>query len=353
MAIIYVKHTIMSKPDISLLGKVRDGLSYEREINFVPDTTINGEEDLVQQRNLDNIRDIDLILAIVDHEGRSEREVQNILAELHKFAERKEGAVIVCTRKQSLEWLYSNNRTVANYFPSNLLRKMAFMTGGVNFTTSPLLPNPRQGQDNIMIVGAHISHPNPGSTKHCPSVAAVVASYDQNATHYPGSARLQQTIRSTEKRGENSDKIRYKTESNIVHLEDMMKERFELWGKKSNQPPNGVVFYRDSISFNNMDADKDLKEIEKAYIKTFGATRPWALTYIIVNRSTEIENLRGQGTGNPEFGFTTEEHDGSAKYQYYVINNGLKLDKEELKSFVSFDPSPPHNRSLTINRLSA
>jgi len=47
---------------------------------------------------MDNVRDVDIIFAIVDHEGRSKRKVENILTEFHKFVERKEDAVVVCTK---------------------------------------------------------------------------------------------------------------------------------------------------------------------------------------------------------------------------------------------------------------
>jgi len=51
-----------------------------------------------------------------------------------------------------------------------------------------------------------------------------------------------------------------------------------------------LYFYRDTINFNNMTKNEDLKETKKSYTKTFGATRPWALSYIIVNRSSKIDN---------------------------------------------------------------
>lgn len=47
------------------------------------------------------------------------------------------------------------------------------------------------GEGSTMIVGADVTHPGVGSLKHCPSVAAVVASIDEQHTTYPGSVRLQ------------------------------------------------------------------------------------------------------------------------------------------------------------------
>jgi len=42
-----------------------------------------------------------------------------------------------------------------------------------------------------MVVGADVTHPNKDSIKECPSMAGLVATYDENYAHYLPSARLQ------------------------------------------------------------------------------------------------------------------------------------------------------------------
>ena len=44
-----------------------------------------------------------------------------------------------------------------------------------------------------MLVGIDVTHPGPGSVKGTPSIAAVVASIDQNYAQYPASMELQES----------------------------------------------------------------------------------------------------------------------------------------------------------------
>jgi hypothetical protein len=44
-----------------------------------------------------------------------------------------------------------------------------------------------------MLVGMDVTHPSPGSVKGTPSVAAVVATIDDNFAQFPASLRIQKT----------------------------------------------------------------------------------------------------------------------------------------------------------------
>jgi eukaryotic translation initiation factor 2C len=44
-----------------------------------------------------------------------------------------------------------------------------------------------------LVLGASVMHPGPGSARGTPSIAAVVASVDENFVQYPASLRSQQT----------------------------------------------------------------------------------------------------------------------------------------------------------------
>lgn len=44
-----------------------------------------------------------------------------------------------------------------------------------------------------MMVGIDVTHPGPGSREGTPSIAAVVASTDNNFVQFPASLRIQQT----------------------------------------------------------------------------------------------------------------------------------------------------------------
>ncbi|ESZ91812.1 hypothetical protein SBOR_7807 [Sclerotinia borealis F-4128] len=92
-----------------------------------------------------------------------------------------------------------------------------------------------------MVVGADVTHP--GDEEERPSIAAVVATNDEESFQYLGSARLQE------------GKQEY-----ISDLRGMMKERLLAWAEKASKGPVGlggrvsqvvpdqILFYRDGVS---------------------------------------------------------------------------------------------------------
>jgi len=70
-----------------------------------------------------------------------------------------------------------------------------------------------------------------------PSIAAVVASFDQAFFHYPGSIRLQAT------KDENKKSIEM-----IQGFEGMMVQRLELYKSKNGRLSNRIIFVRDGVS---------------------------------------------------------------------------------------------------------
>jgi eukaryotic translation initiation factor 2C len=47
-------------------------------------------------------------------------------------------------------------------------------------------------EKTTLVLGADVTHPSPASAPGTPSIAAVVASVDQNFVQYPASLRIQQ-----------------------------------------------------------------------------------------------------------------------------------------------------------------
>lgn len=70
-----------------------------------------------------------------------------------------------------------------------------------------------------------------------PSIAAVVASYENTFTQYPGSVRLQ--------KHKDDDK---KALEMIERLDEMVHERLELYKSKNNVLPDRIVYIRDGVS---------------------------------------------------------------------------------------------------------
>ncbi|KAI9646022.1 hypothetical protein NHQ30_005460 [Ciborinia camelliae] len=84
---------------------------------------------------------------------------------------------------------------------------------------------------NTMIVGADVSHAGKGSDATCPSMAGVVATYDQRCSQYLASARLQ---------GNNTE--------SIADLGGMIGERLDKYRRVNGALPEHILFYRDGVS---------------------------------------------------------------------------------------------------------
>jgi len=84
-----------------------------------------------------------------------------------------------------------------------------------------------------MLIGCDVTHPSPGSLEGTPSIAAVVASNDNNFAQYPASLRLQESRKEM-----------------ITHLDEMIIERLKVYEKfnGAGKFPERIVMYRDGVS---------------------------------------------------------------------------------------------------------
>lgn len=84
------------------------------------------------------------------------------------------------------------------YF-GNVALKVNMKMGGVNHRlvdppgTIPTLSWLKDSNQPTMLVGMDVTHPSPGSVKGTPSIAAVVATIDDNFAQFPASLRIQET----------------------------------------------------------------------------------------------------------------------------------------------------------------
>ena len=258
------------------------------------------------------------ILAIIDSTGWSASELQNIRADLQKFGNRKIGAVTFCMTEKNLEESVRANEGKLNYFPRKVIQTLTVMHGQPLFTAD--VRSGISGVSNPLIIGAHISHPEPGCAEHCPSVAAVVASIDEQLTKFPGSVRLQPTYSSAKRL---SKHLKRRTESQILELDVMVTERLLAWKKHHAEGVPSVVFYRDSIGYlekTTIDREKDV--ISRALIAMFGARVRF--TYVVANRCRDspYDAQSKPSTDDMEMShFTTSQLEASNKrrqFRYFV-----------------------------------
>lgn len=226
-------------------------------------------------------------LAIIDTDGRSKLELESLRANVHKFGERKIGAVVYCTTRRTVKKLLDENPSLPDYFPSGPLWKLSEMHGGPNFEVENMhgkIP------EHIIVLCAHVSHFNSRAARYCPSVAAVVASTDTQLLQFPGSIRLQNTYHT----GTRDDDHKYDASSEIVDLGDMLRDRLQAWKTIDGDVAPNVVFYSSGIDIVKEDlANRDAMEIVRNEAKVisdvfeaeFDATP--TLSYILVSKCTQ------------------------------------------------------------------
>ena len=255
----------------------------------------------------------DTIIAIIDDRGRSKQHVHFIRSELQKFGNRKVGAVVQCFNRIDLE--VRPGRSM--HLPIGALQRINVMHGNKNFVVQDVAELPDR---RLMIVGAHISHPGSGAATSCPSVASLVGSVDEDLMQYPGSARLQPTLKAAFWRNNpNLPKLKHEVESQILDLKSMMMERIEAWvNKQGKAHAPHIVFYRHSNQAYDEDViQKEITEIQQACTEfTDWQHTKITFSYVLVNKNADAHS--------PYQAYSKAVFDKSAKNKFNITECGQK-----------------------------
>lgn len=83
-----------------------------------------------------------------------------------------------------------------------------------------------------MLVGLDVTHPSPGSARHAPSVAAIVASVNSALAQWPAEIRVQGS-----------------KQEMVADLDVLLQSRLRCWARHNkNEYPENIVVYRDGVS---------------------------------------------------------------------------------------------------------
>lgn len=152
------------------------------------------------------------------------------------------------------------------YFPQSVMDKCNFKLGGINYSINVLDVGSGMDLSGLMVVRAHIRLPRDGRKTYSPSIAAVVASTDSTALHFPGSVTIQQTSDEYTTRG-TGNKVTLTAQDlpRVSSLQSMMEERFGAWSNPW-KPPKYILFYRSGVNFdNNATIEDEYQDIKAAF----------------------------------------------------------------------------------------
>ncbi|KAF5345034.1 hypothetical protein D9758_010462 [Tetrapyrgos nigripes] len=121
---------------------------------------------------------------------------------------------------------------------SNVALKVNTKSGGINHRLDPSAMTWLK-KKSTMMVGIDVTHRGPGSREGTPSIAAVVASVDDDFVQFPASMRIQQ-----------SDEVK----EMLDELKEMMVERLLYYQKKNKTLPQRIFVFRDGVSEGQYDS---------------------------------------------------------------------------------------------------
>lgn len=180
---------------------------------------------------------------------------------------------------------------------SNIAMKINAKLGGINHIPF----NPDQKfllKEPTIIIGADVTHPSAGDTK-TPSIAAVVASLDPNASRYCATVRVQ----------DHRQEI-------IGDLSTMVKQCMIQFRNKLGFKPKKIIFYRDGVSEGQFDQvlKHEVRAVQEACVQ-LEPTRDYqpGITFVVVQKRHHVrffpnsrEDQCGK-TGNVPPGTTVDQ----------------------------------------------
>ncbi|KAJ7915348.1 argonaute-like protein [Mycena leptocephala] len=123
---------------------------------------------------------------------------------------------------------------------SNICLKVNSKLGGINHLLEPSAMA-WLTKDKTMMVGIDVTHPGPTSRVGSPSIAAVVASVDDNFVQFPASLRIQKPD------------VNRESKEMVSELRDMLVERLLVYEKRNNFLPERIIVFRDGVSEGQFD----------------------------------------------------------------------------------------------------
>ena len=153
-------------------------------------------------------------------------------------------------------------------YNANVALKVNIKNGGTNH----VLKDRQLGfinEGTTMVVGIDVTHPSPGSGFSAPSVAAMVASSDENLAQWPAEIRVNPA-----------------RQEKVDTLSSMLQEHLMYWYKKHEKYPEKLLIYRDGVSEGQyqMVLDEELPQLRAACKSVYGEKELPCITLIVVGK---------------------------------------------------------------------
>ncbi|XP_078383849.1 protein argonaute-2-like [Oculina patagonica] len=205
------------------------------------------------------LQDLQLIMAVLPDKDK------DLYSEIKRVGDNVLGIATQCVQSKLVQ-------QAKPQVCANISLKINSKLGGVNHVIDPSVKSP-VFREPVIIFGADVTHPSP-TENGIPSIAAVVASMDANATKYRALNRAQRH----EKLG-GAQEI-------IIDLATMVKELLiEFYKANRKLKPSRIIFYRDGVSEGQFDQVlvHEVRAVQEACMMLEKDYHP-RITFIVVQK---------------------------------------------------------------------
>lgn len=188
---------------------------------------------------------------------------------LKRICETKIGIITQCCLSKHIRM--RTNRSHYSQYLANLALKINAKAGGMNTRLAIELPEMCEiFMDTTMILGADVTHPNPGDDT-APSIAAVVANTD-----WPSAIKYAARVWAQSHRVEI-----------IENFKEMVQELWRAFCKKTRSTPQRIIMFRDGVSEGQFDTvlQQEVAALKDALIEVSGRPdyQP-PITWVVVQK---------------------------------------------------------------------
>lgn len=275
---------------------------------------------------------LDLVLAILPAKDT------DIYSAVKRICDLRNGVRNVCVLEE--KFFHKNDQYLAN-----VCLKVNLKLGGVN----QVLGTDELGiisDGKTMIVGIDVTHPSPGSAKHAPSVAGMVASVDRRLGQWPAEIRIQAS-----------------RQEMVAALDTMLQSRLKHWVAVNRQLPENIIVYRDGVSEGqyNLVVEKEIPLLKSACEPMYQNGLP-RLSVIIVGkrhhtRFYPTHEDRADRSSNPQNGTVVDRGVTEARdWDFYLqAHSALQGTARPAHYYIVWDeifsvqkPRPPFENAADL-----
>lgn len=279
---------------------------------------------IINQTAMIELKEAKVLIVVLSEDDWTTTPLKQIVARLHRTADTDLGVPLICTTLSRLGRKICEAIRPTAYIPTDLYAKIDCLLGSTKIDHPELRSSLDGG--NLMIVGAHVAHIGNGKV-YCPSIAAMVASKNAAGLQYSGSVRIQP--------GTVADARKPKLE--IEQFDKMMLELFKQW-ENQKAPPSRMLFFRDSIDFDNAISRVECEKIQQAYTTAFPTVHSTLeIAYVVVNKNTALTYKHTDASTESKV-IPIDDYlatgDANAKYRYYIVDMDMNMSKTKLADIV-------------------